>query len=98
MDELRARLAEGADVTVVDVRRPGEWQAGHIAQATHVPLHELEQRAATLDRNRPVAIICASGYRSSIATSLLERLGFQRFSNVVGGMNAWSAAKYDVAA
>ncbi len=98
VDELKARLAEGADVTVVDVRRPGEWEAGHIARAMHLPLHELEKRAASLDRDRPVAIICASGYRSSIATSLLERLGFRRFSNVVGGMNAWSAAKYDVAA
>ena len=98
VDELKARIAEGADVTVVDVRRPGEWQAGHIAGAVHLPLHELEKRAASLDRDRPVAIICASGYRSSIATSLLERLGFRRFSNVVGGMNAWFAAKYDVAA
>jgi hydroxyacylglutathione hydrolase len=98
VDELKARIAEGADVTVVDVRRPGEWQTGHIAGAVHLPLHELEKRAASLDRNRPVAIICASGYRSSIATSVLERLGFRRFSNVVGGMNAWFAAKYDVAA
>jgi hydroxyacylglutathione hydrolase len=98
VDELKARIAEGADVTVVDVRRPGEWQAGHIAGAVHLPLHELEKRAASLDRDRPVAIICASGYRSSIATSVLERLGFRRFANVVGGMNAWHAAKYETAA
>ena len=98
VDELEARLAEGSDVTVVDVRRAGEWQAGHIAHAMHLPLHELEKRSGSLDRDRPVAIICASGYRSSIATSLLERLGFRRFSNVVGGMNAWTAAKYETAA
>jgi glyoxylase-like metal-dependent hydrolase (beta-lactamase superfamily II)/rhodanese-related sulfurtransferase len=98
VDELQARIAEGADVTVVDVRRPGEWQGGHIAGAVHLPLHELEKRAASLDPDRPVAIICASGYRSSIATSLLERLGFRRFSNVVGGMNAWHGAKYEVTA
>ena len=98
VDELKARIAEGAPVTVVDVRRPGEWQAGHIEGAVHLPLHELEKRAASLDRSKPVAIICASGYRSSIATSVLERLGFRRFSNVVGGMNAWHAAKYDTAA
>ena len=98
VDELKARIEEGAALTVLDVRRPAEWQAGHIAEAVHMPLHELEKRAASLDRNGPVAIICASGYRSSIATSVLERMGFHRFSNVLGGMNAWNAAKYDVAA
>jgi hydroxyacylglutathione hydrolase len=98
VDELKARIGEGADVTVVDVRRPGEWQAGHVPGAVHLPLHELEKRAASLDREKPIAIICASGYRSSIATSVLERLGFRQFSNVVGGMNAWYAAKYDTAA
>ena len=92
------RSAEGADVTVLDVRRPLEFQAGHVPGAVHLPLHELEKKAPSLDRNKPVAIICASGYRSSIATSVLERLGFHRFSNVVGGMNAWYAARYDTAA
>ena len=82
----------------MDVRRPMEFQGGHVPGAVHVPLHELEKKAASLDREKPVAIICASGYRSSIATSLLERLGFRRFSNVVGGMNAWHAAKYETAA
>ncbi len=99
VDELKARLAEGADLTVIDVRRPGEFQAGHVAGAVHIPLHELGKRApAALDPEKPVAIICASGYRSSIATSVLERLGFRHFSNVVGGMNAWNAAKYETAA
>ena len=98
VDELKARIAEGAGVTVLDVRRPLEFQGGHVPGAVHLPLHELERRAASLDREKPVAIICASGYRSSIATSVLERLGFRRFSNVVGGMNAWHAAKYDTAA
>src|SRR5512135_3648198 len=99
VDELRARLEEGADLTVLDVRRPGEFQAGHVPGAVHLPLHELGKRASeSLDPAKPVAIICASGYRSSIATSVLERLGFTRFSNVVGGMNAWNAAKYETAA
>lgn len=98
VDELKARLAEGADIALVDVRRPGEWTAGHIGAAVHLPLHELERRAAALDPNRPVAAVCQSGYRSSIATSLLERMGFRKVVNVVGGMAAWNAAKYDVAA
>ena len=76
--------------SVVDVRRPPEWQSGHIADAAHVPLNELPQRAGELDRDGPLALVCAGGYRSSIATSLLERRGFRRIANVVGGMAAWT--------
>ncbi|HEY6930640.1 MAG TPA: rhodanese-like domain-containing protein [Thermoanaerobaculia bacterium] len=92
VDELSRRIAAGEAAQILDVRRPGEWNAGHIAQASHRPLHELEAHARELDRNSAVAIICASGFRSSIATSLLERAGFPRVTNVVGGMNAWNAA------
>ena len=63
-----------------------------------MPLHELARSADSLDRARPVAAMCAGGYRSSIATSVLERLGFRKIINVVGGMAAWSGAKYEVAA
>jgi glyoxylase-like metal-dependent hydrolase (beta-lactamase superfamily II) len=98
VDELAARLAESADLRVVDVRRPAEWNAGHIRQAVSMPLDRLSQAAETLDRRRPVAAICAGGYRSSIATSVLERLGFEKVINVVGGMAAWSAARFEVAA
>jgi len=76
------------------VRRPPEYQSGHIERAVSVPLGELAKRAGSLDPSRPLAVICASGYRSSTATSLLERLGFPRATNVVGGMNAWNAAGY----
>ncbi len=94
--ELRARLAEDSRLQLIDVRRPAEWQTGHIAQAAPAPLHELSARAAMLDKHRPVAAICAGGYRSSIATSLLEGLGFERVINVVGGMAAWTGASYEV--
>lgn len=98
VDELHARLAENADLQVLDVRRPAEWRAGHIAGATHIPLNELAARAGELDPKRPVAVICASGYRSSIAASVLEQAGLARPINVVGGMTAWNGAKYEVAA
>ncbi len=93
VDELHDRLREGAAVSVLDVRRPMEWEAGHIVQARHLPLSELAPRAGELEKTTPLAVVCASGYRSSIATSLLERQGFRRLSNVVGGMNAWTALK-----
>jgi hydroxyacylglutathione hydrolase len=95
VDELAARLSERADLQVVDVRRPPEWRGGHIRQANWMPLDRLSELAPSLDRARPVAAICAGGYRSSIATSVLERLGFSRVTNVVGGMAAWTGAKYE---
>ncbi|HEY1434356.1 MAG TPA: rhodanese-like domain-containing protein, partial [Thermoanaerobaculia bacterium] len=95
VDELSARLAEGAALTVLDVRRPAEWQAGRIAAAELMPLHALEKSAIPLDRGRPIAAVCRSGYRSSIATSMLERMGFQKLVNVVGGMAAWDAAHFE---
>jgi rhodanese-related sulfurtransferase/glyoxylase-like metal-dependent hydrolase (beta-lactamase superfamily II) len=98
VEELDARVREGSDVRVLDVRRPGEWQAGHIAKAVHVPLNTLAQSAGEFSKDQPVAVICASGYRSSIATSILEQKGFRRVTNVVGGMAAWKNANLEVAA
>jgi len=96
VDELHARITEASAAQVLDVRRPAEWRAGHIAGARHIPLSELAARAGDLDPKRPVAVVCASGYRSSIAASVLERQGFSAAINVVGGMTAWNGAKYDV--
>jgi rhodanese-related sulfurtransferase len=92
VDELARRLEAGEMKQLVDVRRPGEWTAGHIDKAKHLPLHELAARASELDREADVTAICAGGYRSSMATSLLERAGFARVINVIGGMAAWGAA------
>ncbi len=89
VDELRERLREDPRFQLVDVRRPAEWDVGHIPQALSMPLHGLADLAGGLDRARPVTAICAGGYRSSIGTSILERLGFPRVTNVVGGMAAW---------
>ena len=95
--ELDARLREGG-VRVVDVRRPGEWASGHIGGATHLPLNALAESAGPLPKDEPLAMVCAGGYRSSIATSVLERQGFTRITNVVGGMAAWKSANFEVTA
>ena len=98
VDELAERLEEAADLQLIDVRRQPEWKAGHIPQAVWMPLDRLAELGKKLDRKRPVAAICAGGYRSSIATSVLEKLGFQRITNVVGGMAAWTAAQHETVA
>jgi hydroxyacylglutathione hydrolase len=74
---------------VLDVRREREWESGHLAGATHVPLARLPASLAELDRDAEWVVVCASGYRSSIAASLLERAGFRRVANATGGMDAW---------
>jgi hydroxyacylglutathione hydrolase len=97
VEELRLRMDEQAVDTVIDVRRPPEWSSGHIEGALHMPLNHLTESALSLDRDAKIAVLCAGGYRSSIASSLLEQLGFRNISNVVGGMTAWYNAKLAVA-
>ena len=97
VEELRHRISEHSIETVLDVRRPPEWNGGHIAHALHMPLNYLTQAALSLKRDTRIAVICAGGFRSSIATSVLEQMGFRNVSNVVGGMTAWQNAKFAVA-
>ena len=96
VEELAARIKEDRTLQVLDVRRPPEWNGGHIREAIHIPLNRLSQNLDRLERQRPVAVICAGGYRSSIATSILERQTFTRITNVVGGMTAWLNARLEV--
>jgi glyoxylase-like metal-dependent hydrolase (beta-lactamase superfamily II)/rhodanese-related sulfurtransferase len=76
-------------VQLVDVRMPGEWEKGHIESARLKPLPKLTTMLDDLDRGRPVAVHCKSGYRSSIAASLLQCAGFSQVINVIGGFDAW---------
>jgi len=96
VDELAARRLEVPDLQVVDVRRQGEYAAGHVPGARHLPLDRLERDVGQLDPSRPTAAICAGGYRSSAATSLLERHRFADLVNVIGGTSAWIAAGHPV--
>jgi hydroxyacylglutathione hydrolase len=89
-DELSHQLAEDRDLQLIDVRRPGEFKAGHIADARACELAHLAEHAADFDKMRPVAVICQSGYRSSAASSILAKHGFSQVFNIVGGMNAWN--------
>ena len=89
VDQLSQRLPH---LSVLDVRDPGEWEAGHVAGAVHMPFYTIEQHLDGLDASQPLAVICGSGQRSAVAAAILQRHGFQRIFNVVGGMEAWEAA------
>ena len=67
----------GEDLTVLDVRRTDEWQDGHLDGALHIPLDQLEDRIDEVPADRPVWVHCASGFRASIAASIVDRAGRQ---------------------
>ena len=91
---LNQRLCEGSlrAADIIDVRREGEWQAGHIAQVPCRALDTFPQGLPSIDGERAIAVHCKGGYRSIIACSLLERAGHRNVINVAGGFDAWHAA------
>ena len=85
--ELQAQLRDGK-VQVLDVRRQGEWDASHIAEADWYPLDRFKAALPELERTTATAVHCKGGYRSMIAASLLQRAG-HNVINVTGGFDAW---------
>lgn len=86
-----------AGAVLVDVREPWEWQAGHAPDATHLPEGRLPTDHRLLPRGRRLLVICRSGNRSVDAARTLRRLGYEAF-NVLGGLQAWTAAGLPVTA
>jgi hydroxyacylglutathione hydrolase len=78
------------DAQILDVRSEKEWGSGHIEGATHIPLGELQHRLGELRQDADIITVCGSGYRSSLAASLLQASGFSRIASMNGGMTAWN--------
>jgi len=93
--ELAMRMKSGGAERplVLDVRTSGEWNGGHIDGAMHVHGGVLKDRLADIPKDRPVAVICGTGYRGSIAASFLKSHGYEQVANVLGGMSAWRGAE-----
>jgi len=87
--QLTVQELRDESLAVLDVRRRGEFAECHIPGAKNIPLDELPERLSEIDRDHPLAVICAGGYRSSIASSILARAGFTNMRNVKGGTEAW---------
>jgi sulfur-carrier protein adenylyltransferase/sulfurtransferase len=95
--DVREQVTNGA--TVVDVREPEEWAAGHIPGAVHVPKSYLESRieGAVPDHSGHVILYCASGNRSAWATrTLVEDLGYENVESMTGGFTLWKDRGYEV--
>ncbi len=88
------------DLQIVDVRRPAEYVSGHVPRAFNAPLANLDKSLGPLPlkKDKLTAVICAGGYRSSAAASLLQKQGFSNLLNVSGGTGAWINAGYPVEA
>jgi len=87
--DVESRLRKGEPLYMVDVRETGEWEAGHIAGAVHLPLGQLAERHRELDSNKEIIVICRSGNRSGLACELLSEKGYN-VVNMTGGLNTWT--------
>jgi glyoxylase-like metal-dependent hydrolase (beta-lactamase superfamily II)/rhodanese-related sulfurtransferase len=96
--DLKHLIESRSDLQVLDVRRPAEYESGHVPRAVTSPLSKLRESLPLLafDPAKTTTVICAGGYRSSAATSLLQAAGFSDLLNVTGGTTAWIKAGYEV--
>jgi rhodanese-related sulfurtransferase len=92
---LSELLAAHGAATVVDVRTPKEWAAGHLAGSLNIPLNHLRERMNELPEGN-IVVHCEAGYRSAMAASILQRAGRQNVFDLVGGYKAWTASKLPV--
>jgi glyoxylase-like metal-dependent hydrolase (beta-lactamase superfamily II)/rhodanese-related sulfurtransferase len=93
IDRMEAEeVAKGlaSDETLIDVRKPGEYDADHLKDVPNIPLDFINDRMADFPRNASIVLHCAGGYRSMIAASILKARGYQKVKDVIGGYSALS--------
>lgn len=91
--EVNEKLSQ--DVQFLDVRNVAEHAAGHAPQTINLPLNQLSREIDKLNPDKPIYVICQSGYRSSLGASVLENAGFKEIYNVTGGTQAWISAGFE---
>jgi rhodanese-related sulfurtransferase len=87
--ELKQRLLNGEQLTIIDVRENEEVAAGMIPGAIHIPLGELPERHEEIPQGNEIILVCRSGNRSGKALGYLESLGYKGLKNMAGGMLEW---------
>ncbi|MDP4083644.1 MAG: rhodanese-like domain-containing protein [Bacillota bacterium] len=86
--ELKNELGDN-NKQFIDVRTPGEFKGRSIKEFKNIPLDQLTNKVSSLSKEKEVVVICQSGMRSARAAKILKKLGFQKITNVKGGMSAW---------
>ncbi|MFS0763500.1 rhodanese-like domain-containing protein [Peribacillus sp. 1P06PB] len=87
--DLKALLNNKGNKQFIDVRTSNEYRGNHIKDFKNIPLSELGKRTQELSKDKEVVVICQSGMRSSNASKVLKKLGFNEVTNVKGGMSSW---------
>lgn len=87
-----AETVAKAGVVVLDVRTPGEFAEGHIANAINIDAESgnFESQIASLDKTKEYAVYCRSGRRSAIATEAMSKAGFTNLKELQGGLLSWN--------
>jgi hydroxyacylglutathione hydrolase len=94
--QLKEKLDNKEEITVLDVRDEAEWNSGYIKCAQHIYVGHVAENLAQISRDLPVAAMCSVGHRGGLAASILLQAGFPRVYNVLGGFTAWRHAGYPV--
>lgn len=94
--QLKKKIDQDEELIILDSRGRDEWARGHIKGALQIYVGHLEQRLAEVPRDKPVAVICQTGYRAGLGASILLRAGYRKVYNVLGGVKAWIAAGFPV--
>jgi SulP family sulfate permease len=95
-DELGHKTV-GADILLIDVREPREYQRGHVPNAVLMPMRTVPKRGEELPKDLPIVVICRIGRRSRLAGTILKNMGHDNVYNLQGGILAWEAAGYPLA-
>lgn len=93
-EDLHEMVLGEVDFTLVDVRAKAEFEENHIKGAINIETADLRTKHEQLDPGKPTILVCSSGNRSSLGTSILAQKGFENLVNVSGGMTGYSAAGY----
>ena len=86
---LKDRLEKGEDILLLDVREPYEYRIANL-KGFLVPLGQLAGKLDEIDRTKDIVVYCHHGNRSAVAVQFLQNLGFEKVSNLVGGIDRWS--------
>ena len=98
VEAVHDAVSSGEDVTVVDVREPDEYEAGHVPGAKPLPRGLLEYKAAEElpDKDARIVVHCALGGRGALAAKSLKEMGYTNVANMEGGLNTWRENGYEV--
>lgn len=96
LQEAKSRYDAG--VTLLDVREPDEWAAGHVKNALHIPRGQVAARVQGVleDKTSPVVTYCAAGARAQVVAEAMRDMGYENVMPMEGGYSDWQAAGYPV--